>query len=112
MTENVINSGLGGKQAAGAEKYELLKSVNYPHELRRLDERQLKQLADELRDRSRLVAGVLDLAFGAGAPLERVLSDIDSDTQGHGKLLRSNDTRALGYGLAQAAPAIVRASLR
>src|SRR3972149_2482456 len=49
MTENVINSGLGGKQAAGALKYDLLKSVNYPHELRRLDERQLKQLADELR---------------------------------------------------------------
>ncbi|MBI2296367.1 MAG: 1-deoxy-D-xylulose-5-phosphate synthase, partial [Betaproteobacteria bacterium] len=29
--------------------YDLLKTINYPHELRRLDEKQLKQLADELR---------------------------------------------------------------
>src|SRR4249920_3851460 len=50
MTENVIKSGLGAKQStAGTAQYELLKSVNYPHELRRLGMGQLKQLADELR---------------------------------------------------------------
>jgi hypothetical protein len=47
------------------------------------------ELADELRDPSRLVASVLDLAFGTDAPL--VLGDIDSDRLGHGKLLRSNE---------------------
>ena len=46
MSENVIKSGLSAQQSAGASKYDLLKSVNYPHELRRLDMRQLKQLAD------------------------------------------------------------------
>src|SRR5499426_3022119 len=49
MSENVLNSGVGAQQASGPSKFELLKSVNYPHELRRLDVKQLKQLADELR---------------------------------------------------------------
>ena len=68
------------------------------------------ELADELCDGARLVAGVLDLLLPSEVPLERVLSNVDSDTRGHGKLLRSNE---LGlYGLAKAAQAIVRASLR
>ena len=62
---------------------------------RRLDDDALgverDELAYQLRDRPRLVAGVLDLALGADAPLERVLGDVDSDGRGHGKLLRSNE---------------------
>ena len=49
MPENVMTSTVGGHQVPGASAYELLKTVNYPHELRRLEERQLRQLADELR---------------------------------------------------------------
>jgi hypothetical protein len=49
------------------------------------------ELADELRDGPRLVAGVLDLLLPREVPLERVLGDVDSDTRGHGKLLRSNE---------------------
>ena len=62
------------------------------------------ELADELCDGPRLVAGVLDLAFCTDAPLEGVLGDIDSDRLGHGKLLRSNESRALEYGLAYSGP--------
>ena len=50
MPENVLNSTLSASNpAADAPAYALLKTVNYPHELRRLEEPQLRQLADELR---------------------------------------------------------------
>ncbi|MCC7485458.1 MAG: 1-deoxy-D-xylulose-5-phosphate synthase [Burkholderiales bacterium] len=37
------------RAAAGAGPYELLRTIDYPHQLRALEERQLKQLAQELR---------------------------------------------------------------
>ena len=98
MTENVIDSGLGGKQAAGASKYELLKSVNYPHELRRLDERQLKQLADELRafllESVSQTGGHLSSNLGTveltialhyvfDTPHDRIVWDVGHQTYGH-----------------------------
>src|SRR4030066_1234740 len=98
MTENVINSGLSGKQAAGASKYELLKSVNYPHELRRLDMRQLKQLADELRafllESVSQTGGHLSSNLGTveltialhyvfDTPHDRIVWDVGHQTYGH-----------------------------
>src|SRR4029450_7336199 len=50
-----------------------------------------RELTHELGDGPRLVAGVLDLLLAREVPLERVLSDVDPDTRGHGKLLRSNE---------------------
>ncbi len=47
-----ITGDLSGGEAAGGynpSMYELLKTVNDPAELRRLDRKQLPQLADELR---------------------------------------------------------------
>src|SRR3989337_199067 len=50
MSENILNSTLSTQNSTlGSPKYELLKSVNYPHELRALDPRLLPRLANELR---------------------------------------------------------------
>ena len=52
MPENIIDSPLSIEHSTAASTsspYELLKSINFPRELRALDERQLKQLATELR---------------------------------------------------------------
>ena len=50
MPEDALNSTLRIQNSTlGPSVYDLLKTINYPHELRRLEERQLKQLADELR---------------------------------------------------------------
>ena len=46
MPENVLDSGLQ-LAAAGPSNYDLLKTVNFPRDLRALDERRLKQLAQE-----------------------------------------------------------------
>ncbi|MBM3356644.1 MAG: 1-deoxy-D-xylulose-5-phosphate synthase [Betaproteobacteria bacterium] len=98
MTENVINSGLGGEQAAGTSKYELLNSVNYPRELRQLDVKQLRQLADELRtfllESVSQTGGHLSSNLGTveltialhyvfDTPHDRIVWDVGHQTYGH-----------------------------
>jgi len=98
MSENVIKSGLSAQPAPGASKYELLKSVNYPHELRRLDVGQLKQLADELRNfllesvsqtgghlSSNLGTVELTIAlhYVFDTPHDRIVWDVGHQTYGH-----------------------------
>ena len=99
MSENVISSAAGAHQAApGASPYELLRTVNYPHELRRLDERQLKQLADELRaflvDSVSQTGGHLSSNLGTveltialhyvfDTPHDRIVWDVGHQTYGH-----------------------------
>jgi len=98
MSENVIKSGLSAQPAPGASKYELLKSVNYPHELRRLDLGQLKQLADELRNfllesvsqtgghlSSNLGTVELTIAlhYVFDTPHDRIVWDVGHQTYGH-----------------------------
>ncbi len=98
MSENVIKSGLSAQSAPGASKYELLKSVNYPHELRRLDLGQLKQLADELRNfllesvsqtgghlSSNLGTVELTIAlhYVFDTPHDRIVWDVGHQTYGH-----------------------------
>ena len=98
MSENVIKSGLSAQSVPGASKYELLKSVNYPHELRRLDLGQLKQLADELRNfllesvsqtgghlSSNLGTVELTIAlhYVFDTPHDRIVWDVGHQTYGH-----------------------------
>ncbi|HEX9672944.1 MAG TPA: 1-deoxy-D-xylulose-5-phosphate synthase [Burkholderiales bacterium] len=98
MSENILNSTVGGQQAAGATKYELLKRVNYPHELRRLDLRQLRQLADELRafllESVSQTGGHLSSNLGTveltialhyifDTPHDRIVWDVGHQTYGH-----------------------------
>jgi 1-deoxy-D-xylulose-5-phosphate synthase len=101
MSENVINSALNTQHSAlgsGAAKYELLKSVNYPHELRRLDVRQLRQLADELRafllesvsqtgghlsSNLGTVELTIALHYVLDTPHDRIVWDVGHQTYGH-----------------------------
>jgi 1-deoxy-D-xylulose-5-phosphate synthase len=99
MSENVLNSAMGAQQAASeSSKYELLKSVNFPHELRRLEVRQLKQLADELRGfllesvsqtgghlSSNLGTVELTIAlhYVLDTPHDRIVWDVGHQTYGH-----------------------------
>src|SRR5262247_1407605 len=72
MPENVINSALSIEHSdASPASYDLLKSVNYPHQLRSLDERQLKQLAQELR------AFLLDSVSQTGGHLSSNLGTVE-----------------------------------
>ncbi|HET9403095.1 MAG TPA: 1-deoxy-D-xylulose-5-phosphate synthase [Burkholderiales bacterium] len=78
--------------------YDLLKTVNYPHELRRLDERQLKQIAGELRaflvDSVSQTGGHLSSNLGTveltialhyvfDTPHDRIVWDVGHQTYGH-----------------------------
>src|SRR3970040_2011325 len=98
MSENILNSTVGGQQAAGASKYELLKRVNYPHGLLRLDLRQLRQLADELRafllESVSQTGGHLSSNLGTveltialhyifDTPHDRIVCDVGHQTYGH-----------------------------
>src|SRR5687768_10496971 len=99
MSENVLKAGVGAQQpAAGASKYELLKSVNYPHQLRRLDARQLKQLAEELRafllesvsqtgghlsSNLGTVELTIALHYVLDTPHDRIVWDVGHQTYGH-----------------------------
>src|SRR5262245_13057134 len=98
MSENVLNSGVGAQQATGPSKFELLKSVNYPHELRRLETRQLKQLAEELRafllesvsqtgghlsSNLGTVELTIALHYVLDTPHDRVVWDVGHQTYGH-----------------------------
>ncbi|HXF66800.1 MAG TPA: 1-deoxy-D-xylulose-5-phosphate synthase [Burkholderiales bacterium] len=99
MSENVLNSVIGSQPAAaGGAKYELLKSVNYPHELRRLDMKQLRQLAGELRafllESVSQTGGHLSSNLGTveltialhyvfDTPHDRIVWDVGHQTYGH-----------------------------
>jgi 1-deoxy-D-xylulose-5-phosphate synthase len=99
MPENIISSTVGAHQAVpGASPYDLLRTVNYPHELRRLEERQLKQLADELRaflvDSVSQTGGHLSSNLGTveltialhyvfDTPHDRIVWDVGHQTYGH-----------------------------
>ncbi|UCF77392.1 MAG: 1-deoxy-D-xylulose-5-phosphate synthase, partial [Betaproteobacteria bacterium] len=78
--------------------YDLLKTINYPRELRQLDERQLKRLADELR--AFLVESVsqtgghlssnlgtveltIALHYVFDTPHDRIIWDVGHQTYGH-----------------------------
>ena len=78
--------------------YDLLKTVNYPHELRRLEEGQLKRLADELRafllDSVSQTGGHLSSNLGTveltialhyvfDTPRDRIVWDVGHQTYGH-----------------------------
>jgi 1-deoxy-D-xylulose-5-phosphate synthase len=78
--------------------YDLLKTVNYPHELRRLEEPQLKQLAGELRafllDSVSQTGGHLSSNLGTveltialhyvfDTPHDRIVWDVGHQTYGH-----------------------------
>jgi 1-deoxy-D-xylulose-5-phosphate synthase len=99
VPENVLDSALNAQgPAAGEAPYGLLKTVNYPHELRRLEERQLKQLADELRafllDSVSQTGGHLSSNLGTveltialhyvfDTPHDRIVWDVGHQTYGH-----------------------------
>ena len=78
--------------------YDLLKTINDPHELRRLDERQLKQLADELRafllesvshtgghlsSNLGTVELTIALHYVFDTPHDRIVWDVGHQTYGH-----------------------------
>ena len=86
--------------------YDLLKTVNYPHELRRLDEPQLKQLAAELRafllDSVSQTGGHLSSNLGTveltialhyvfDTPHDRIVWDVGHQTYGHKVLTGRRD---------------------
>ncbi|HZM45703.1 MAG TPA: 1-deoxy-D-xylulose-5-phosphate synthase [Burkholderiales bacterium] len=99
MPENVLNSGLGAQRtAAGPSSYELLRTIDYPHQLRGLDERQLKQLAFELRafllesvsqtgghlsSNLGTVELTIALHYVLDTPHDRIVWDVGHQTYGH-----------------------------
>ena len=95
MTDTVLPA---GGQVTLDRVYDLLKTVNYPHELRRLEERQLKQLAGELRsflvDSVSQTGGHLSSNLGTveltialhyvfDTPHDRIVWDVGHQTYGH-----------------------------
>jgi 1-deoxy-D-xylulose-5-phosphate synthase len=95
MTDTALPA---GGHASLHREYGLLKTVNYPHELRRLDERQLKLLAEELRaflvDSVSQTGGHLSsnlgtveltiaLHFVFDTPHDRIVWDVGHQTYGH-----------------------------
>jgi len=99
MPESIVNSTLNTQNSTlGASVYDLLKTVNYPHELRRLEEPQLKQLADELRafllESVSQTGGHLSSNLGTveltialhyvfDTPHDRIVWDVGHQTYGH-----------------------------
>jgi 1-deoxy-D-xylulose-5-phosphate synthase len=99
MAENVLNSTLSTQHSAlGISVYDLLKTINYPRELRALDERQLTQLAGELRafllDSVSQTGGHLSSNLGTveltialhyvfDTPHDRIVWDVGHQTYGH-----------------------------
>ena len=99
MPENVLNSTLSTQHAtAGKPVYDLLKTINYPRELRALGEGQLKQLAAELRafllDSVSQTGGHLSSNLGTveltialhyvfDTPHDRIVWDVGHQTYGH-----------------------------
>jgi 1-deoxy-D-xylulose-5-phosphate synthase len=107
VPENVLNSALSGQAAAPLPTtYDLLKTVNFPRDLRALDERQLKQLADELRafllDSVSQTGGHLSSNLGTveltialhyvfDTPSDRIVWDVGHQTYGHKVLTGRRD---------------------
>ena len=106
MSEHIINSGLGAKRPAGKAPYELLKTIDFPHQLRELDERQLKQLAAELRgfllESVSQTGGHLSSNLGTveltialhyvfDTPHDRIVWDVGHQTYGHKVLTGRRD---------------------
>jgi len=99
MPETVLNSKLNMVHStSGSPAYDLLDTVNYPNELRRLDERQLKRLADELRafllESVSQTGGHLSSNLGTveltialhyvfDTPHDRIIWDVGHQTYGH-----------------------------
>jgi len=99
VPESVLKSALGGQRpASSASAYELLKAVDFPHQLRELDERQLKQLAAELRafllESVSQTGGHLSSNLGTveltialhyvfDTPHDRIVWDVGHQTYGH-----------------------------
>ena len=99
MPENVLNSTLSTQHStAGIPVYDLLKTINYPRELRALGEGQLKQLAAELRafllDSVSQTGGHLSSNLGTveltialhyvfDTPHDRIVWDVGHQTYGH-----------------------------
>jgi 1-deoxy-D-xylulose-5-phosphate synthase len=99
MAENIINSALNMEHLkTGAVPYDLLKTVNSPRELRALDARQLKQLAQELRafllESVSQTGGHLSSNLGTveltialhyvyDTPHDRIVWDVGHQTYGH-----------------------------
>jgi 1-deoxy-D-xylulose-5-phosphate synthase len=99
MPEDVLNPGLSAHGATAATRtYDLLRTVNYPHELRALDARQLAQLAQELRafllDSVSQTGGHLSSNLGTveltialhyvfDTPHDRIVWDVGHQTYGH-----------------------------
>ena len=99
MPENVLGSDLNiAHSTSRSPVYDLLKTVNYPHELRQLDERQLKRLADELRafllESVSQTGGHLSSNLGTveltialhyvfETPHDRIVWDVGHQTYGH-----------------------------
>ena len=95
MTDTALPT---GGQVTLNRVYDLLKTINYPHELRRLDMPQLKQLADELRafllDSVSQTGGHLSSNLGTveltialhyvfDTPHDRIVWDVGHQTYGH-----------------------------
>ncbi len=99
MSENVLNSTLNTQNLTlGSPMYDLLKTINYPHQLRGLDMRQLKLLSDELRQfllesvsqtgghlSSNLGTVELTIAlhYVFNTPHDRIVWDVGHQTYGH-----------------------------
>jgi 1-deoxy-D-xylulose-5-phosphate synthase len=99
VPESVLDTGLGAQRStAGPSNYELLKTVNFPHQLRALDERQLKQLAVELRafllesvsqtgghlsSNLGTVELTIALHYVLDTPHDRIVWDVGHQTYGH-----------------------------
>ena len=99
MPENILHSKLNVEHSTlDSTSYELLRSVNYPHELRQLDQRKLKQLADELRafllESVSQTGGHLSSNLGTieltialhyvfDTPHDRIVWDVGHQTYGH-----------------------------
>jgi len=95
MTDTALPT---GGQVTLNRVYDLLKTINYPHELRRLEMPQLKQLADELRafllDSVSQTGGHLSSNLGTveltialhyvfDTPHDRIVWDVGHQTYGH-----------------------------
>jgi len=99
MPETILNSKLNmAHSTSGSPAYDLLDTINYPSELRRLDERQLKRLADELRafllESVSQTGGHLSSNLGTveltialhyvfDTPHDRIVWDVGHQTYGH-----------------------------
>src|SRR5215470_16021770 len=107
MPENVLKSGLAAQHSkSSAPGYDLLRTIDYPHQLRGLEEKRLKQLADELRafllESVSQTGGHLSSNLGTveltialhyifDTPHDRIVWDVGHQTYGHKVLTGRRD---------------------